>query len=241
MERPSLKLKQVSHGSRRQAIVQRMLHACIRGAFQPGERLTVQRLASQMGVSATPIREALVELAGIGIVELLPNRGAVLCPFGRQQIREICQLRRLLESEAARCACGRVPEPELRGLERELVRLVDAPRDARWSNDTRVADSRLHELITAHSASDRLAYEIGRYASLWRALRDVVHERRQARDDFLRMEENSEHLAIVRGLLAGEPDAAAEAMSHHIRMAAQNLEHELLGPVEPARAATAGP
>src|SRR5437588_283750 len=98
----------VPRGNLRQQIQSRILIGVFQGRFASGERLIVQRLAEIYQVSPTPIREALVELATLGIVKLLPNRGAVVLPFGRQQVREIGQVRRVLEVEAAREACGRV-------------------------------------------------------------------------------------------------------------------------------------
>src|SRR5438445_583929 len=94
------------HGLKRQVVTQRLLESVIEGRLEEGTRLRVEHLSDQLGVSVTPIRESLVELAGIGMVELRPNRGAMLRPFGPQQLREIYDLRRILESEATRYACG---------------------------------------------------------------------------------------------------------------------------------------
>ena len=190
----------------------------------------MEHLADDLGVSVTPIREALVELAGIGIVELQPNRGAVLRPFGPEQLREICHLRRTLESEAARCACGRIAPVELRTLASGLRRLVLAPRNAEWSAETVAYDTQVHELIATRCGSERLAHEIGRYKVLFRALRDVRHQRRQSRADYQQMEENTEHLAIVEALLADRKDEAAAAMARHVEQAAEALERDLFGP-----------
>ena len=206
----------IEHGSRRRAIVHRILEGVFSGRFQAGDRLKVEHLALQFEVSATPVRESLVELAGIGIVDLLPNRGAVLRAFGAQQVRELCQVRRILEAEAARCATSRISRFELLELEADLQRLIETPRGEAWSDETRLVDSRLHELIAARCGSERLAHEINRYRNLYRTLRDVLHQRRKARSDYQQLEENSEHLAIVRPLLAGDAEAAAAAMMRHI-------------------------
>jgi DNA-binding GntR family transcriptional regulator len=218
------------HGLKRQAVAERLLESVFKGEFAPQARLRVEHLAEQLGVSVTPVREALVELAGIGIVELQPNRGAVLRPFGPEQLREICHLRRILESEATRSACGRIAPHELRRLATELRRLVAAPRSPQWSAETRLYDTQVHELITAHCGSERLAHEIGRYKVLFRALRDIRHQRRQSRADFQQMEENSEHLAIVEALLADRRDEAADAMARHIQSAAEALQRDLFSP-----------
>lgn len=217
----------VDHGLKRQAVAQRLLASVFDGSLQPETRLRVEHLAAELGVSVTPIREALVELAGIGIVELQPNRGAVLKPFGAVQLREICHLRRVLESEAARCACGRIAPIELRKLAAELRKLVAAPRTPQWSAETRRLDSALHELVALSCGNERLADEIGRYRVLFRTLRDARHQQRQAKADFRQMDENAEHLAVVEALLADDGPKAAAAMTRHIDSAAEALERDL--------------
>ncbi|MHC5543303.1 GntR family transcriptional regulator, partial [Singulisphaera rosea] len=74
----------VPRGNLRQQVTSRILAAVFQGRFASGQRLIVQRLSELYEVSPTPVREALVELEALGIVELLPNRGAVVLPFGPQ-------------------------------------------------------------------------------------------------------------------------------------------------------------
>jgi DNA-binding GntR family transcriptional regulator len=215
------------HGSRRSRLVREILSDLFTGAFEPGQRMRVEHLGERYGVSATPVREALVELAGMGIVELQPNRGAVLRPFGPRQLQEIYQVRLILESEAARGVCGRIAPFELQELERELARLVKAPKDRIWSDQTRDMDTRLHDLISERCGNERLAHEIARYRNLYRSLRDVRHSRRESRADYAQLNENSEHLAIVRALISGDGDQAAQAMRQHIEYATTALQQEL--------------
>lgn len=221
-------LTRVEHGSRRSRVAARLLAEIFSGTRKPNERLRVGPLARQLGVSATPAREALVELAGTGVVELLPRRGALIRPFGPQQLREICHLRRILEAEAARCACGRIAPVELDALARALSALVRAPRNARWSAQTRALDTRLHDLIAAHCGNERLSLELARYRILYRTLRDLHHQRK-ARANYSRMEENAEHLAVVRALAKSNAEGAAAAMAQHVDQAAAVLERDLFG------------
>jgi DNA-binding GntR family transcriptional regulator len=203
------------------------------GRFRSGQRLVVQSLASAYQASPTPVREALVELANLGLVELLPNRGAVVQPFGPQEIREISHIRRLLEVEATRCACGRAPADEVAALERELLELDKLPRDQAWDQRARDADTRLHGLIADSCGSRRLAAEIGRYLTLFRSLRDVSHQR-DAWTNYSRSNDVPEHLAIVSALAATAAEDAARAMDRHIRSAAMKLEEVIFsGPDSP--------
>jgi DNA-binding GntR family transcriptional regulator len=224
----------VARGNLRQQVTARLMSGIFLGHFRSGQRLVVQHLARAYQASPTPVREALVELASFGLVSLLPNRGAVVQPFGPQEIREISDIRRLLEVEATRCACGRAPSDELAALERELRELGELPRDQAWDQRARDADTRLHGLIAESCGSRRLAAEIGRYLLLFRTLRDVSHQR-DAWTNFSRSNDVPEHSAIVRALTRSDAEGAARAMDRHIRSAAKTLEEVIFSdPVAPA-------
>jgi DNA-binding GntR family transcriptional regulator len=213
----------VSRGNLRAQVTARLVTGIFAGSLRSGQRLVVQHLAKTYEVSPTPVREALVELASLGLVDLLPNRGAIVRPFGPAEVSEISQIRRLLETEATRSACGRIPADELSALDQELRRLEVLPRDRRWDRDARAADTRLHVLIADSSGNLRLAVEISRYLVLFRALRDVCHLR-DAGTNYSRADDVPEHLAIIRPLLESDAEGAARAMDRHIRSAAVTLE-----------------
>jgi DNA-binding GntR family transcriptional regulator len=209
-----------NRGLRRQAIVQSLLADVFQGRLRAGTHLITRELAERFGVSHTPIREALITLAGIGIVDLLPNRGAVVRKVSSHEVREVCQVRRALECEAVRSACGRIDLAALHALATELRRLraVRAPNQARFIEQARAVDSRLHDLIAESSGNAFLAQELGRFKTLFRAFRDVAWEQHEARNDYHRLAgEAREHLAIVEALLAGDAREASHAMARHIR------------------------
>ena len=206
-------------GLRRQSIVQSLLADVFHGRLRAGEHLVTQELAARFGVSHTPIREALIALAGVGVIDLLPNRGAVVRRITAKEVREVSQVRRALECEAVRTACGRIDLAALHALAADLKRLMTARASAgRFIAEARAVDSRLHDLIADSCGNDFLAQEINRLKTLFRVFRDVAWEHDEARNDFHRLaEEGHEHLAIVEALLAGDAKAAARAMSRHIR------------------------
>ena len=208
------------NGLRRQTIVQALLTEVFHGRLRAGEHLVTQELAERFGVSHTPIREALITLAGIGIIDLLPNRGARVRRLTPHEVREVCQVRRALECEATRSACGRIDLAELHALADDLRRMIARrPRSgARFIEEARAVDSRLHDLISESCGNTYLAQELARLKTLFRAFRDVAWQRDEARNDFHRLaEEANEHLAIVEALLAGDGKAASKAMARHIR------------------------
>ena len=208
------------HGMRRQTIVESLLADVFQGRLRTGEHLVTQQLAERFGVSHTPIREALLTLAGIGIVNLVPNRGAIVRQVSSNEVREVFQVRRVLECLATRCACGRIELGRLHAVAEDLRSLMSAtaPRGARFIAQARAVDSRLHDLIAESCGNAFLGKELSRLKILFRAFRDVAWERDEARNDYHRLaSETREHLAIVEALLADEPKEAARAMSRHIR------------------------
>jgi DNA-binding GntR family transcriptional regulator len=208
------------HGLRRQAIVESVLKDVVQGVLRPGQHLVAQAQARRLGVSLTPVREALIALAGIGIVDLLPNRGAVVRRLTPRDVREVCSVRRILECAAVRAACGRIDEAEMKALHAEMRRLVatEASLQASFIAEARAVDSRLHDAIARSCGNALLAKEIGRLTILFRALRDVAWECEAARCDYRRLAvEAHEHLAIVEALMAGDRRAASRAMARHIQ------------------------
>jgi len=212
----------IERGNLRQQVTNRLLVDVFQGRLRSGQRLVTQQVADLYQVSPTPVRESLVELSNLGMVELLPNRGAVVRPFGPKQVREIGQIRRVLEVEGVRGACGHVDTAALLELEAELVRLEGLSPTPSWDRAIRAADTRLHGLFAESCGSARLNEEIQRYLTLFRTLRDVSHQR-DAWTHYSRTNDVPAHLAIVRPMRLGEARAAAEAMDRHIQSATEVL------------------
>ncbi len=199
--------------------MQGLLHDVFHGRLRSGEHLVTRTLAERFGVSHTPIREALIALAGIGVVDLLPNRGAVVRRVSEDEVREICHVRRALECEAVRGACGRIDARVLEGLKSDLSGLMGA-NDAflpRFIDAARNIDSRLHDAIATCCGNAFLAKELGRLKILFRAFRDLSWEHDRSRNDYHRLgEEACQHLAIVEGLISRDRKKATQSMSVHI-------------------------
>jgi DNA-binding GntR family transcriptional regulator len=223
-----------NRGMRRQTIVQSLLTDVFQGRLRAGAHLVTQELAERFGVSHTPIREALIALAGIGIIDLLPNRGAIVRRLTPREVREVWQVRRILECAAVRWASGRIDQAELHALAAELRRMiaVESKPGPRFLEESRAVDSRLHDRIADSCGNAFLAQEITRLKTLFRAFRDVAWERDEAHNDYHRLiEEAHEHLAIVEALLARDARAASQAMAHHIRAGARYWSRTL--PAQP--------
>lgn len=193
-------------------IAKRILHLIFSGEVVGGDRLIEEEVAAKLGVSRTPVREAFGELAALGLIHLKPNHGAVVRPFGPQQLREIYQIRRVLESEAARNASQHVDLGALRRIrERTQQLLQECDRNGSFSDEMLELDQRFHELIACSCGSERLCEEIRRYWTLARSIGEAVGNASHTQDRSL-----TEHARVMDAILAGKPDDAAQAMAAHL-------------------------
>ncbi len=209
----------VDHGQRRQWVTEQLLGDALRGKLAAGKHLVIQELAKRYSVSATPIREALVALEGFGLVELHPNRGAIVRELTASDIREICQVRRALECAAIRGACGRVDLGIVEALHEQCTALAAVKRPtAKLIDKARRLDNELHDMIAASCGNRHLARELERLKVLFRAGRDAAWDSRLATGDYLRIiGEAKEHLAILEALRDNDAKAASRALALHIR------------------------
>jgi DNA-binding GntR family transcriptional regulator len=206
------------HGLRRQAIVRAILTDIFHGKLRAGQRLITEALANRFGVSHTPIREALIELGGSGVVNLSPNRGAVVRKVTARDVREVLQVRKILECEAVRGATRRADGAKVRAITADIRALAAAPAGPDAVARARELDNTLHEFICANCGNGFLQSELTRLRTLYQAFRDVTWDLEEARSDFHRIGvEAEEHLAITAALLARDPRAAVRAMTAHIR------------------------
>lgn len=207
----------------RQDLVRRMIAAIFRGELKGGQRLVETELARRFGVSRTPIREAISELAMVGMVEARSGRGAIIRRFGPEELLELYYVRAVLEAEATQLACQRLTTAEVEAIITKSRSLFAQPnRDSAWSRSTMSADRQLHDLIASRCGQARLREEISRYRKLVQAVREAVGNRSSAQERALQ-----EHLRILEHLLARDAAAAGKAMKSHIQEAAHAAVDDL--------------
>jgi DNA-binding GntR family transcriptional regulator len=117
-------LRDGGNGPRPVGVLERLRALILTGEYGPEERLIEEQLAERLGVSRTPVRQALTMLEAEGLVEITPNRGATVCSFSIEDVWDIYDLRAVLEGHAARRAAGRIERRELERL-RELAREME--------------------------------------------------------------------------------------------------------------------
>ncbi len=200
--------------SGKQTVFRGLIAGLLKGRWRGDGRLTEAEAVTLFGVSRTPVREALLELQGIGLIELRRNCGAVFSPFGPKELRDIYAVRSLLEVEATRLATPNLKKRQLETLINEIKEIRDSGGvDPDWKYD-----QELHTAIANASGNNRLAAEITRYGGLIQTMREIVGE--QSRDIHLQSAE--EHLEILEALLARDAEGASEAMHRHLEQASES-------------------
>lgn len=182
--------------SMREQMYEALHDLILNNTYGPATVLQIDRLAEEFGVSATPVREALVRLEADGLVTLVPNKGAVVTDITEENIGNNWEMRRLLEPYAAVQSVALIPLEEIEEIQRE----IDALRKPPFDNERYVAcDTRLHEMLFRHLTNEFLVDTIRR-----------VH-RMSTRIRYFPEGSNSMHEQTVNEVL-GEHDAILEAL-----------------------------
>ncbi|WP_070197607.1 GntR family transcriptional regulator [Streptomyces oceani] len=140
------------------------------GSLQPGERLNEVSLASSLGISRGPLREAIQRLVSEGLLTVISHRGAFVRTFSRPEIVELYELRGALELHAVRLACARATDAELEDLETMLADTADRMRDTDPAYPQEPDFHLRLVLLAGNQALMRSALEVQRQLSLARSM-----------------------------------------------------------------------
>lgn len=187
-----------------------LFEAITTGVLEPGARLTEIPLSRHFGVSTTPVREALRRLTALGLVELSPNRGAVVATLNADEVANLYQVRILLEGGGARLAATSA-DPDFTQIDqlmRDAETVLDEPTQVAFNQ----LDVRLHRAINELSGNTWLAELAERTHLRIQAvrLRCAVHlPDRPAQS-------HRQHQRILDAIRVGDPDGAEAATVEHI-------------------------
>lgn len=139
----------------REIVFEHLREAIIKGKLRPGERLMEMQLADEMGVSRTPVREAIRKLELEGLVIMVPRRGAYVADLSIKDVAETFEIRSALEALAAALAAERITPEESEEMERILVRIGTAIENEDLQQTVEL-DEQYHNLMYQASRNDRL-------------------------------------------------------------------------------------
>lgn len=197
----------------------------IEGEFGDGDRLDEVSLAARFGVSRTPLREALRMLAGSGLVELIPRRGAYVRHPGIAELVEMFEVMAELEALCGRLAARRISSGELAGLS-IAARACEQALEKEDHDAYYHRNEDFHNLIYKAAGNGFLAAEARR---LHKRLRPFRRMQLRARGRI--RQSMKEHKVILKALEAGDPDASAEALRGHVIVQGERF-HDLLASYE---------
>ncbi len=194
----------------RDVVFNTLRQAILKGELAPGERLMEIQLAQKLGVSRTPIREAIRKLELEGLVLMIPRRGAEVAKISEKSLKDVLEVRRSLEELAIELACQRMTEAELAQLERAQA----AFRDAIGEGDAmKIAelDEAYHDVI----------YNCTRNARLVQILNNLREQMYRFRLEYIKEEDKRqilllEHEKILSALRGRRVAEARAAVREHI-------------------------
>lgn len=201
----------------RDIVFQTLRNAIITGELQPGERLMETQLGEKLGVSRTPIREAIRKLELEGLVIMVPRKGAQVTQFTEKDIQDVLEVRAALEALAARIACKRMDDRDFLKLQLAIAEYSYAAKN-RDLEAMIEKDVEFHDIIINATQNDKLI-------QIFNNLKEQVN---RYRITYLKNTEDSEtveaeHLEILAALKNKQEDMASNLASKHIRTQCETM------------------
>ena len=194
----------------RDLVFNTLRQAILTGELKPGERLMEIHLADKLGVSRTPIREAIRKLELEGLVTMIPRRGAEVAQITEKSMNDVLEVRRTLDALCAELACDRITEEDLAALKQacDYFESCVAGKDAKKIAQ---ADVALHDIILQATGNQRLVQMVNNLAEqMYRYRFEYIKDSSQHE----RLVE--EHRIIYQSILNKDRETAAEAAKTHI-------------------------
>ncbi len=207
----NLKLEMNEYLPLRDVVFKTLREAILRGDLKPGERLMELQLASKLGVSRTPIREAIRMLEQEGLAVTIPRRGAEVAKMTVKDMQDVLEVRDALDELAVQIACERINEEQLEQL-RKAKEAFETCTKGQDVKKIAAADVQFHDVIYDATENPKLV-------SILNNLREQVY---RYRVEYLKNTENypvliQEHEAIWESLKARDKSRATMVMHEHVK------------------------
>jgi DNA-binding GntR family transcriptional regulator len=195
----------------RDVVFNTLRQAILYGKLKPGERLMEITLANRLGVSRTPVREAIRKLELEGLVIMIPRKGAQVAPITEQDLNDVLEVRLALEELAMSAACKRITQGEMEEIGKAL-RAFEECMDSQDVSKLAQADEDFHERIYQATGNRRLIQIIHN-------LREQIYRYRveYLKDWKVRSELEEEHRELFHALQEGDVPQAVDCMKRHIQ------------------------
>lgn len=209
-------LADVAHRTAQQRVVESLRHAILGGVLAPGTSLVLLELSARLGVSRTPIREAIRELATEGLVDFDSFRSAVVHQPTIDETREIYEMRLALDPLAVRKAIGLITLEELNAAETVHLRMLGTTDSGEWVEGNR----EFHRVLLAAAQAPRLTRIIDglRDAAALQVAVSLTADGKQIEHA------NRDHQQILDAFRAGDTQRAVDLTSRHLRHTLEIIE-----------------
>ncbi len=204
-------------GSLHMKVFREIEQAILSGDFPPGYSLTEQKLSTALGVSRTPVREALRQLELEGLVTSVPNKGVVVVGISEKDIDDIYTIRMAIEGIAARWAAVNITQKELEKL-RDIVELQEFYVAKNDVLQIRHLDSQFHQTVYSASGSRPLRQILSQFHNYIQKPREI-----SVKYSGRAVASVGEHRKIYEAIAAHDSSLAEKEAAEHIRRAKDNL------------------
>lgn len=221
VERRLVPIKLDSYKPLREVVAETLREAIVNGMLKPGERLMEIQLAEELGVSRTPVREAIRKLELEGFVVMIPRRGTYVADLSIKDINEVFEIRTALDVLAAGLAVERITEDELEQLERLLVEIGELIEEDDADKIVE-SDSQFHDILYRASRNDRLVGIINNLREQFTRFRSISIQYPG------RMQKSvEEHRRLVEAIASRDTDLAQQLAREHMENSEQTLLQDL--------------
>ena len=200
----------------RDIAVESLREAIISGKLKPGEHLKERELSQAMGVSTTPIKEALRILGHEGLVETVPRKGSFVSELVNTTIEETLMLRASLEGLCARLAAIKITPDELQALESKVT-LMESLKET--DPERLIGENTAFHMMIRQIAKNPMIFNILMNISAF----DTAFRKRALQYRVEVQEGYIEHREIFEAIRDGDPDLAEKRMKHHIMRTTENV------------------
>ena len=194
----------------RDVVFKTLRQGILTGELKPGERLMEIHLANKLGVSRTPIREAIRKLELEGLVTMIPRRGAEVAQITEKSMKDVLEVRKVLDDLSVELACERITEEEKELLKNACVDFEEAVKTGDFAKIAKT-DVAFHDIIVTATRNIRLSQMVNNLAEqMYRYRFEYIKDSSQ----HARLVQ--EHEEICQGIIAGDKKRALEAIEKHI-------------------------
>ena len=208
--------------SLRGRVFNRIREDILSGKYQQDEELKENTIGVELGVSRTPVREALRQLELEGLVNIIPNKGAYVTGISEKDIHDIYVIRSYLEGLCAKWACKNITEQQIVALE-EVIYLSEFHMKKEHYEQILELDNKFHELIYEASGSKILEHVLSDFHHYVQRMRKITLSRMERVSH-----SNAEHTAILEAIRKRDGELAEKLAHEHIIQTIQNISNQAL-------------